>query len=363
MGAATEQVTITADAALLQSTESSRGQVVDNKKIVDLPLNGRDYLQLALLTAGTNVPPPGARFSGFSASGFRVSHNNYLLDGMDNNSNQHAAQGRTPQVISPSVDAIQEFKVQTSNYSAEFGRNVGGVVNLTIKSGTNEFHGGAFEFIRNEAFNARNFFQEPGTKIAVFRRNQFGAFLGGPVIRNRTFFFVDYEGTKEYTADTRQSTVATPAEIRGDFSQSYFNNVPNRIFDPATYNPTTRARQQFPNNIIPSNRIDPVAARSRVHPAPNRSTIINNYLSNPRTDNTVHKGDLRIDHVIGSNDTIYGRYSKQDSFLPESDYPLPPLETEIPPSSTTHRNPSSSATDTSSRPPCSIPSRSVGTAC
>lgn len=325
LGAATEQVTITADAALLQSTESSRGQVVDNKKIVDLPLNGRDYLQLALLTAGTNVPPPGARFSGFSASGFRVSHNNYLLDGMDNNSNQHAAQGRTPQVISPSVDAIQEFKVQTSNYSAEFGRNVGGVVNLTIKSGTNEFHGGAFEFIRNEAFNARNFFQEPGTKIAVFRRNQFGAFLGGPVIRNRTFFFVDYEGTKEYTADTTQSTVATPAEIRGDFSQSYFNNVPNRIFDPATYNPTTRARQQFPNNIIPSNRIDPVAAAvAAFTPAPNRSTIINNYFSNPRTDNTVHKGDLRIDHVIGSNDTIYGRYSKQDSFLsPESGLPAP----------------------------------------
>src|SRR5690606_8326614 len=108
LGQATEQVTITADAALLQSTESSRGQVVDNKKIVDLPLNGRDYLQLALLTAGTNVPPPGARFAGFSASGFRVSQNNYLLDGMDNNSNQQAAQGRSPQVISPSVDAIQE---------------------------------------------------------------------------------------------------------------------------------------------------------------------------------------------------------------------------------------------------------------
>lgn len=325
LGETTEQVTITADAALLQTTESSRGQVVDNKKIVDLPLNGRDYLQLALLTAGTNVPPPGARFAGFSASGFRVSQNNYLLDGMDNNSNQQAAQGRSPQVISPSVDAIQEFKVQTSNYSAEFGRNVGGVVNLTIKSGTNEFHGGVFEFIRNEAFNARNFFQQPETKIAVFRRNQFGALLGGPIVRNKTFFFVNYEGTKEYTADTTQETVATPMEIRGDFSQSYFNNVPNRIFDPASYNPATKARQQFPNNIIPSNRIDPVAAAvAAFTPAPNRNSIINNYFSNPRTDNTVHKGDLRIDHTFGSNDTLYGRYSKQDSFLsPESGLPPP----------------------------------------
>ncbi|MCW5965227.1 MAG: TonB-dependent receptor [Bryobacterales bacterium] len=325
LGETTEQVTISADAALLQTTESSRGQVVDNKKIVDLPLNGRDYLQLALLTAGTNVPPPGARFAGFSASGFRVSHNNYLLDGMDNNSNQQAAQGRTPQVISPSVDAIQEFKVQTSNYSAEFGRNVGGVVNLVIKSGTNEFHGGAFEFLRNEAFNARNFFQQPGTKIAVFRRNQFGALLGGPIVRNRTFFFVNYEGTKEYTADTVQQTVATPMEIRGDFSQSFFNNVPNQVFDPATYNTTTRARQQFPNNIIPNTRIDPVAATvAAFTPAPNRNTIINNYFANPRTDNTTHKGDLRIDHTIGNNDTIYGRYSKQDSFLnPESWLPAP----------------------------------------
>lgn len=110
-----------------------------------------------------------------------MSHNNYLLDGMDNNSNQHAAQGRSPQVISPSV-AVQEFKVQTTNYSAEFGRNVGGVVNVVIKSGGNEIHGGGFEFLRNEAFNARNFFQAPGTKIPVFRRNQFGGFIGGPIV-------------------------------------------------------------------------------------------------------------------------------------------------------------------------------------
>jgi len=329
LGAAAEQVTIVADAALLQTTEASRGQVIENKKIVDLPLNGRDYLQLALLTAGTNVPPPGSRFQGFSAGGFRVSHNNYLLDGMDNNSNQHAAQGRTPQVISPSVDAVQEFKVQTTNYSAEFGRNVGGVVNVVIKSGSNELHGGAFEFVRNEAFNARNFFQAPGTGIPVFRRNQFGGFLGGPIIKNKTFFFVDYEGTKEYTADTAQSTVATAAEKRGDFSNSYFNNAPTQIFDPATYNATTRARLPFAGNIIPGARIDPVAAKvASFSPDPNRGGIINNYFSNPRSHADTHKGDIRVDHTFGPNDTIYGRYSKQDYLLtPESALPAPAFGT------------------------------------
>jgi hypothetical protein len=325
LGASAEQITVTADAALLQTTEASRGQVIENKKIVDLPLNGRDYLQLALLTAGTNVPPPGSRFQGFSSGGFRVSHNNYLLDGMDNNSNQQAAQGRSPQVISPSVDAVQEFKVQTTNYSAEFGRNVGGVVNVVIKSGSNEFHGGVFEFLRNEAFNARNFFQRPGTDIPVFRRNQFGGFLGGPILKNKTFFFVNYEGTKEYTAGTAQSTVATAAEARGDFSNSFFNNRPTQIFDPATYNATTRARLPFAGNVIPANRIDPVAARvASFSPGPNREGIINNYFSNPRSDAATHKGDLRIDHTLGPKDTIYGRYSKQDYLLtPESNLPAP----------------------------------------
>jgi len=325
LGATADQITVTADAGLLQTTEASRGQVIENKKIVDLPLNGRDYLQLALLTAGTNVPPPGSRFQGFSAGGFRVSHNNYLLDGMDNNSNQQAAQGRSPQVISPSVDAVQEFKVQTTNYSAEFGRNVGGVVNVVIKSGGNDIHGGAFHFVRNEAFNARNFFQAPGTKIPVFRRNQFGGFIGGPIVKNKTFFFADYEGSKEFTADTALSTVPTAAERRGDFTNSFFNNQPTQIFDPVTYNATTRTRLPFANRTIPANRIDPVAAKvASFGVEPNRAGIINNYFSNPRSNANTHKGDVRIDHTFNTANTVYFRYSQQDYLLqPESNLPAP----------------------------------------
>lgn len=325
LGATADQITVTADAGLLQTNEASRGQVIENKKIVDLPLNGRDYLQLALLTAGTNVPPPGSRFQGFSSGGFRVSHNNYLLDGMDNNSNQQAAQGRSPQVISPSVDAVQEFKVQTTNYSAEFGRNVGGVVNVVIKSGGNDLHGGAFHFVRNEAFNARNFFQAPGTKIPVFRRNQFGGFIGGPIVKNKTFFFVDYEGTKEFTADTALSTVPTAAERRGDFTNSFFNNLPTQIFDPGTYNTATRARLPFADRTIPANRIDPVAAKvASFGVQPNRAGIINNYFSNPRTNANTHKGDVRIDHTFNTANTVYFRYSQQDYLLqPESNLPAP----------------------------------------
>ncbi|MCX6602816.1 MAG: TonB-dependent receptor, partial [Acidobacteria bacterium] len=325
LGATADQITVTADAGLLQTNEASRGQVIENKKIVDLPLNGRDYLQLALLTAGTNVPPPGSRFQGFSSGGFRVSHNNYLLDGMDNNSNQQAAQGRSPQVISPSVDAVQEFKVQTTNYSAEFGRNVGGVVNVVIKSGGNDIHGGAFHFVRNEAFNARNFFQAPGTKIPVFRRNQFGGFIGGPIVKNKTFFFADYEGTKEFTADTALSTVPTAAERRGDFANSFFNNLPTQIFDPGTYNTATRARLPFADRTIPANRIDPVAARvASFGVQPNRAGIINNYFSNPRSNANTHKGDVRIDHTFNTANTVYFRYSQQDYLLqPESNLPAP----------------------------------------
>jgi hypothetical protein len=161
LGEVTEEVTVTDEAPLLTVTDATQGQVIDNQKIVDLPLNGRDYNQLALLSAGTNQPGSGARVGGFSGSGMRATQNNYLLDGVDNNNAQIAYQGRQAEVVKPNVDAIQEFKVMTNAFSAEFGRATGAVVNVSMKSGTNEIHGSVYEFLRNEKLDAKNFFDSP----------------------------------------------------------------------------------------------------------------------------------------------------------------------------------------------------------
>ena len=323
IGAVSEEVTVTAEAPLLQTTDASQGQVIDNKKIVDLPLNGRNYLQLALLSSGTNVPAPGARFGGFSSGGLRTSHNNYLLDGMDNNSNQHAGTGRQGQVISPSVDAIEEFKVQTNAYSAEFGRNLGGVVNVVIKSGTNEFHGGLFEFLRNEKLDAKNFFDSPTDPVPPYKRNQFGLFIGGPVIKNKTFFFTDYEGTRIRTSGTTQSTIPTALERQGDFSQSIYAGKPVSIYDPATYDPAKKTRQPFAGNVIPASSLDPVALNlAALYPLPNKAGVTNNFLFNPLSKDSEDKWDAKIDHTFGPNDTIYGRVSTQD-YTHLGDGPLP----------------------------------------
>jgi len=196
VGAVTLEVSVTAAPPLLTTTEATQGQVIDNKKIVDLPLNGRDYIQLALLSAGVNRPAPGARTEGFSGSGMRASQNNYLLDGVDNNNAQIAAQGRQGEAVKPNVDAIQEFKVLTNAFSAEYSRATGAVVVVNLKSGTNELHGTAYEFLRNEKLDAKNFFDLPDAPRPPFKRNQYGFSLGGPLVKDRTFFFGDYEWMK-----------------------------------------------------------------------------------------------------------------------------------------------------------------------
>jgi len=162
VGGVSEQVEVRASVSRLNTVEASQGQVIDNQRIVDMPLNGRNYIDLALMSGGAVQSTPNSRIGGFSAGGQRVSQNNYLMDGIDNNSTELAAAGRRAEMVQPSIDAIQEFKVQTNSYSAEFGRGMGGVVNLTIKNGTNELHGAAFEFVRNEKFDARNFFTPVG---------------------------------------------------------------------------------------------------------------------------------------------------------------------------------------------------------
>ena len=221
VGQISESIEVTAATPLLETETSELGQVVDNKRMANLPLNGRNFAQLALLTAGTAPSEPGARDEGgfgFSANGARSLQNNFLLDGVDNNSNLPDLLNETNYVIQPSVEAIEEFKVQTNAYSAEFGRGNGAIINATIKSGTNQFHGSAYEFLRNEKLDAKNFFDDPNSPIAPYKQNQFGFTLGGPIVRNRTFFFADYEGLRIRQAQTLTSFVPTAAQLSGNFS-------------------------------------------------------------------------------------------------------------------------------------------------
>src|SRR2546427_6764648 len=221
VGAVAERGTVTNVAPLLETETSELGQVVDNRRVANLPLNGRNFAQLALLTAGTAPSEPGARDEGgfgFSANGARSLQNNFLLDGVDNNSNLPDLLNETNYVIQPSVEALEEFKVQTNAYSAEFGRGNGAIINATIKSGSNRFHGSVYEFLRNEKFDAKNFFDDPNSPIAPYKQNQFGVTIGGPIVRNRTFFFADYEGLRIRQAQTLTSTVPTLAQRSGDFS-------------------------------------------------------------------------------------------------------------------------------------------------
>ncbi|MBV9483096.1 MAG: TonB-dependent receptor [Acidobacteria bacterium] len=356
VGQAVESVEVTSAAPLLETETSELGQVVDAKRVENLPLNGRNFAQLALLTAGTSPSEPGARDEnsfGFSANGGRSLQNNFLLDGIDNNSNLPDLLNETNYVIQPSVEALQEFKVQTNAYSAEFGRGNGAIVNAAIISGTNSFHGGAWEFLRNENLDARNFFDDPTKGTPPYKQNQFGAKLGGPLWKNRTFFFVDYEGLRIRQAQTQSFLLPTLAERKGDFSQLIDYTTPavdpngnpavdcngrptysGEIFDtrrtltkpgtatglcgfPFGYDPVSG----LPINIIPSTPsapgggfLDPLALRlAALYPQPN---VLNNpainFTTNPVRQETRNNFDVRIDHKFGEKDNSFYRFSYED---------------------------------------------------
>jgi len=223
-GSVTQTVEVTATAPLLESQDASVGQVVDSSSVNNLPLNGRNFTFLAQLSAGVNSPPADTRGNAasgaFSANGLRPAQNNYLLDGIDNNSDTVDFLNGTNYVVLPPVDAIQEFKVQTSDFSAEFGRSGAAVLNATIKSGTNEFHGSGWEFFRNQHLDAADFFENANNiKKGVLQQNQFGTTIGGPVIiphvfngKNKLFFFADYEGLRRVQGTILTGTVPTVAE-------------------------------------------------------------------------------------------------------------------------------------------------------
>jgi hypothetical protein len=339
VGQISETVEVTAATPALQTDTSYLGQVMESQKIVDLPLNGRYFTRLAVLTAGATPTAPGARderTGGFSANGVRPYQNNYLLDGIDNNSLSEDLTNEASFVVGPSPDAIQEFRVQTNSMSAEFGRSGGAVLNVTIKNGTNDFHGSVFEFVRNSKLDAKNFFDPPTGPTPPFKQNQFGASAGGPVLlpgyngKNRTFFFVDYQGTRIRTSDTFLTTVAPVPWRTGNFTGF------NTIFDPnttVTQSDGSVVRQAFAGNQVPLTRFDPAALKLiGLMPLPNvpgsvRTTgVANNYLTNPVEPDQFDQGDVRIDHKVSDKDSLFARFSMADQLLtPPAQLP-PPID-------------------------------------
>ena len=296
VGEVTEKVEVMADAPLVQVDTSSLGQVIDAQRVAQLPLNGRDFLQLASLTPGVQPNSEGSNLSTQSGSvnvnGAREVFNNFMLDGIDNNDS-----GPAQLVIVPSVDSIQEFKVQTSNYSAEYGRSAGGLINVSTKSGSNSFHGSAYEFLRNSAMDARNFFDNPSQPKLAFKRNQFGATLGGPISQNKTFFFAAYERTVIRQPQSATARVPPTAWRTGDFS-----SLATPLIDPLT-------GIAFPGNIIPQNRILPIArGMLDLFPQPNAAGA-NNLISVSKL--TVDQDNVtgRVDHTFNDKDSTFVRYS------------------------------------------------------
>ena len=312
VGGVREQVTVTADAPMLRAETAGLGTVVEQEQIARLPLNGRTFITLASLAPGVALPPNSQLPR---INGGRPRTNEYLFDGIS------VLQPEPGQVaFFPVVDAIQEFKIESNSPPAEFGRFNGGVVNLTTRAGTNRVHGSGFEFLRHEALNARNTFQAANTVKPDYRRNQFGGTLGGPLARDRTFFFVDYQGQRQSIGRTAISTVPTLLQRQGIFTEAIAGRVPV-IYDPATAAGPTRT--PFPDNTIPLNRADTVAlSLLQRYPLPTASGTANNYRRTQNEIDDQDQWDVRIDRRFSARDQVFGRLSYfTDRFVPVT--PLP----------------------------------------
>src|SRR5579875_287289 len=360
VGAVNQSVQVSGTTPLLETQTSSVQQLVQTRAINDLPLNRRNATFLAQLSPGVTFAQHdtrGLQLSGsFSANGFGRTENDYLLDGIDNNAYIGDLVNQTQYAIMPPPDALREFTVQTSNYSAEFGHSAGAVLNISTKSGTNEYHGDLWEFLRNDTLDAADYF---ATKNPEFRFNQFGATFSGPIIlpriyngRDKTFFFVDYQGTRQVQGQTYTENVPTAAEHQsianalqqksgsvnlqdlitlqtGTTVDALGRTLPRgTVLDPATTRAVTKGvtdpvtglaatstgyvRDPFPSNQIPYNRLDPVALGiMNLYPLPIRSGLTNNYVVSPPNTMSVNGGDGRLDQQLGSSNSLFLRYSYQ----------------------------------------------------
>jgi hypothetical protein len=312
VGAATESIQVTAEVALTQTDTSSVGSVIDNQKVVEMPLNGRQFYSLALLVPGVAPPAQGSILSfrgGFNVAGSSELNNNFTLNGLENNDQLLSAPA-----FRPSVDAIQEFKILTGVFPAEYGRNAGSQVIVTTKAGGNQFHGSAFEFLRNQATDAKNYFTPANSAIPAFKQNQFGGTVGGPILRNRTFFFASYEGTRSTQQVTSLTNVPLPAMLAGDFS-----DIAQVVTNPLG------ANAPFPGNKVPSNLINPIGqALANFYPTPTSPTPpgklpANNYAFNQPQIDKLNLGTLRFDHTFSAKDTLNASYNDfEDSQLTQN---------------------------------------------
>ena len=302
VGTLSEQVQVTGQSPLVRSTTAELGQVIQMKQIQALPLNGRFFEHLITMTPGAmpfysrgdsaeNASAAGARIAtAHSVNGMPWSGNNYLMDGVANNEPQNAYIN-----ITPPLEAIQEFKVQTNNPTAEFGVFGGAAVNLTIRSGTNQLHGSGFDYWRDDKLSTKTYFAP--TK-APYTSNQFGGTFGGPIVKSRAFFFGDYQGLRLDAGRTQTLTVPTALMRLGNFSE-----VSNRIFDPTT-------GAAYAGNIIPAGQINPIAQQvANIYPVPNLPGLANNYVENNVVTQKVNAGDARVDYSIGNGGSAFGRYS------------------------------------------------------
>ena len=304
---ARSEISVTDERPLLRTDTAALGAVVENAQVTGLPLDGRNWTELALLVPGAAPSAQGSAGSvrgnvALSLNGGREDANNFLLDGVYNGNPNLNGSG-----VVPAVDAIREFEVVTSNYDASFGRNGAGQVNVVLKSGSNELHGALYEFFRNAALDSKNYFAPANEPKPKYQRNQFGAAIGGPIAKNRTFFFADFESRRTREGITRVTNVPTALERSGDFSQS---GLPF-LLDPFTFQP-------FPNSRIPRERLHPIgAAVASLYPLPNRNVPGQNFVSSPTARERNDQFDVRVDHKLGARSDLAFRYSMGDRTLYE----------------------------------------------
>jgi len=309
IGSLSEEVKVTAEAKLVETDNSQRSQILSTVQIQQLPLNGRQYAQLALLSTGVRrSSTSAARDGAFNVNGLRNTMNNFMLDGLDNNAYATSNQGQSSQIMQPAPDSLAEVQIITNNESAEYGHSAGATVNAAYRSGTNQLHGSGWEFFRNTALNSSTYFAPPGGQKATLEFSQFGGVLGGPIVPSRMFFFADYEGLRQRTGGVSFATMPTASEQQGIFRVDVRDPRTGQVFPAGTPIPMTAFARKVMNDL----------------PDPNAEGAANNYAVQRYTDSPSDKAGGKVDFQLSQRIRTFGRYSWRDANSDsEAALPLP----------------------------------------